>query len=435
MPDSKKRLLFVTTRLFWPADSGRKVVLWNYCKGLSEQLGYEVRLFSFLEGDQKATLVNEAPGFISAVKLAQPLSYSEKAFGLIKALCRRSLDPFQCALYVSARNKTMLKEYCDLYKPDVIIVDMVRLAPYIDAFEDFPASRIIDFDDLLSKRYMRQVDVSDSGSNVLGKYSESASSIFTSLLNVSWVKRAVLKAEAKRVAAAEVAYATRYDASILISEVETRELSKAVGLPSVFTATMGTCAYPYVPEDERDIKYDCCFIGNMETAANQDSLNEIAKDLLPLIPGITLRVIGRCPEAIKVEYCNHLQISFSDWVDDMGAAVRECKVMLAPLTYGTGIKTKILEAMAFGMPVVTNSIGMEGIDYKDRDICFCGDNVEDLVSMIMELLRDSELRRRLAINAARFVETEHRWEKSVEQIEMCIDYCAKKRIGEIGEGR
>lgn len=428
MPDSKKRLLFVTTRLFWPADSGRKVVLWNYCKGLSEQLGYEVRLFSFLEGDQKATLVNEAPGFISAVKLAQPLSYFEKAFGLIKALCRKSLDPFQCALYVSARNKTMLKEYCDLYKPDVIIVDMVRLAPYIDAFEDFPASRIIDFDDLLSKRYMRQVDVSDSGSNVLGKYSESASSIFTSLLNVSWVKRAVLKAEAKRVAAAEVAYATRYDASILISEVETRELSKAVGLPSVFTATMGACAYPYVPEDERDIKYDCCFIGNMGSAANQDSLRRIVDEILPKIGNVSLRVIGSCPESVRAQYAAFRNISFSGRVDSVRQAALECKIMLAPLSYGTGIKTKILEALGFGLPVVTNSIGVEGTALQNNVTCICAESPADIASDVSELLNSPQQREAFAREGIKFIEEKHSWKMSINSLEACIEYCEKASL-------
>lgn len=427
MHDKSKRLLFVTTRLFWPADSGRKVVLWNYCKGLAEQLGYEVHLYSFLEGGQSHTLISEAPSFISKVELAVPLSAFEKTAGLLKAMIGLNQDPFQCALYVSKRNIVKLREYCKQFNPDVIIVDMVRLAPYLDALEDCNAVRIIDFDDLLSKRYERQSTLCDSGSNVLGKYSESAGSLFKSLMRSPLIKKNVLKLEARRVAAAEIKYGERYDASVLISDIEANEFSRKVEPLSVFTATMGALAYPYVSEEKRVIKYDCCFIGNMGSAANQDSLRFIVDEILSKMKGASLRVIGSCPNCIAVHYANDKRISFSGRVDSIRSAALECKIMLAPLAYGTGIKTKILEALGFGLPVVTNSIGAEGIDLQNGVTCICVDDADDIASKAMELLQDRQQRDSYAVEGIKFINSKHSWEKSISCLGDCISYCKRKR--------
>lgn len=59
-----KKVLFITTRLIYPINDGRKVVLYNYCKGLSEQHNCEVRLFSLVDEEEKD---KKQPRFISKV--------------------------------------------------------------------------------------------------------------------------------------------------------------------------------------------------------------------------------------------------------------------------------------------------------------------------------------------------------------------------------
>lgn len=66
-----KRLLFVTTRLPFPPDSGRKVSLYHYCRGLSRDYGYEVDLFVFPEGDDRRDGAGK-PDFISDIYLRIP---------------------------------------------------------------------------------------------------------------------------------------------------------------------------------------------------------------------------------------------------------------------------------------------------------------------------------------------------------------------------
>lgn len=422
-----KKLLFITTRLFWPADSGRKVVLWNYCKGIYEQLGYELYLYSFLESDQDPSMLDSKPGFVKEIKLASCISALSKVCGLARAALVERKEPFQCALFYDQRNAKSLRAYVEQVKPDVVIVDMVRLSPYFKAISDYPCIKIIDFDDLLSKRYERQANSTRADGNTLGKYSEAVSGVLNSIVQIDSIKRLMFRIEANRVREAEIKYAHLYDASILISAVEGSEFAACVGDESVFVATMGAKVFDYVPENKRNIQYDLAFVGNMGTAANQDSLKLIIEDILPLIPDVSLRVIGICPREITERYGKSSQVSFSGRIEDIRESLLECKILFAPLAYGTGIKTKILEAMGMGVPVVTNSVGIEGIGATSGKDCICADDPKTLSASTMRLLDNEKERETMGVSGLRYVRESHQWEDSISEIGRCIKFCEMKR--------
>ena len=125
------------------------------------------------------------------------------------------------------------------------------------------------------------------------------------------------------------------------------------------TVSLGV-AYPFFSE-KLPVKKDdgkVTFVGNMATPANADSVRYIIDQVLPnsrMIKNIVF--VGKCPESLREEYEKNEKVFFTGKVDDLRMYVEGGMVFLAPIAYGTGIKTKILEAMAMGMPVFTNSIG------------------------------------------------------------------------------
>ena len=413
---SKKRLLFITTRLFWPADSGRKVVLYHYCKGLANRLGYEVHLFSFLEGDQTPVLAVNKPSFIASVSLASPVGAAEKVANLCSAVFN-PLMPFQCCLFMSRANRHALADLIKDLKPNVVMVDMVRLAPYLDGLSTYQCAKVINFDDLLSKRYRRQIG--KTGGAILGKYGSQAGGFMKSIVTGP-LKDRVLTVEANRCERAETHYASLSDASLLISSVETSELSSRIGGKSCFCATMGaevtsvSSGKPYL--------YDLGFVGNLHTAANQDSLRLLVREILPLLPGRTLQVIGVCPDEVMRAYEDVDSVNFTGRVDNVSEHLGRCKVLLAPFVYGTGIKTKVLEAMGMGVPVVTNSIGLEGISAKVGKDVLCAEDSNGLAHEALRLLDDDKLRMSVAANGRNYVMSTHTWDKSINELGKCLEY-------------
>lgn len=415
-----RKVLYVTTRLFWPPDSGRKVSLYQYCKGMQERLGYEVHLFSFLEGDQTPDMADEKPVFIESVGLARRVSTRTKVENLFCALLHPDM-PLQCCLFRSRANALALCETVTRVEPDVVVLDMVRLAPYAGDLLDLPCAVVVNFDDLLSKRYRRQVG--DTGGNVLGKYGTGASGALNALANGP-LKNMVLESESRRTERAEARWAAATDASLFISPVEAAELDSRLTAHKCFSAPMGAEVGVAVDPDEPK-PYDLGFVGNMHTAANQDSLRYLIREVLPLLPGRTLRVIGVCPVEVVAAYESDEAVSFAGRVDSIAEHLGQCKMLLAPFAYGSGVKTKVLEAMGMGVPVVTNSLGVEGIAAEVGRDLLCANDPEGLALEASRLISDEGLRRRIAENGRAYVVENHTWEKSIGELEKCLDFAAE----------
>lgn len=398
-----KKLLFITTRLFWPTDSGRKVSLYYYCKGLHEQYDYDIYVYSFLEAGQNNELLKSKPDFIKDVKIAYDINKATKMRNLfIKSVfCGW---PFQNAIFYSKKNCRAIKQYCEQINPDVVMVDMIRLAPYWKAIQHLECKRILDLDDMLSKRYKRQAKSSEGHSSLFGVYSNSSSK----WMDNGFIKRVVLKSESKRIAKAELIYGKLFDRVIFVSQVETDEYNKIL-LNKAVTVRIGVdYGYYSQPIDVEKMADSLVFLGNLKVAQNIESLDIIINKILPRLDVCKLYVVGAMPTNLSNQYDDN-RVIFCGQVADVRPIVEQCKVFLAPIPYGTGIKTKVIEAMAMGMPVITNNIGAEGIEAVNGQDFIVEDDMDQMVAVIKKLLQDNKFCESMGKNAQRFIEQYYDW--------------------------
>lgn len=412
-----RKLIFITTRLFWPTDSGRKVVLYNYCKGLHEIYGYDIYLYSFLEDGQSVGLVKEKPDFIKEIKIAKPIKNIVKFNNLIfKSMIARW--PFQNSVYYSRANYKAIKEFCENIEPDVVIVDMIRLAPYYNAFRSLSCKKILDLDDMLSKRYERQVNSNNAKAQILGTYSGKVGKSSKKLLDVNLVKKYVLKSESKRVALSEKKYGRIYDSVIFVSHIETREFNRMIP-NKAFTVSLGV-DYSYYAEASNVCKEKggLAFLGNLKVSANIDSLDMIINNILPKLNfDYTLYVVGAASSELQEKYSND-RIIFCGRVDDVRQIVKRCELFVSPIAYGTGIKTKILEAMAMGMPVITNSVGAEGIDAINGEHFIVEDDLNVVADIVNNLIGDENRKKALSFAAQNLMKEKYDWKVIYQQLKM-----------------
>lgn len=412
-----KKLLFITTRLFWPKDDGRKVSLYYYCKGLHDKYGYDIYIYSFLEHGQNADLLKDKPEFIKEVLLASSIDKVSK----VKNLLFRSIFtlswPLQCSLFYSKKNQDMISEYARKINPDVIIVDMVRLAPYYDAFKGLDCKKIIDMDDMLSKRYTRQIG-GNTKTSVAGQYGSGMSGFLNSIIGLSFIKNSILRFESKLMEKAEIKYAQMYDSVVFVSQKECDELNSKIGYKSVavpmgvYRNAFETCRYQPAQGNE------LCFVGNMAVAANADTLQMIVAKILPNIKSnYKLTVIGKCPEQLREQYKANPRISFTGRVDSIYKHASKASLFLAPIAYGSGIKTKILEAMAMQLPVLTNSVGAEGIDLNNQEHFVVEDDYKMIAEKVDYYLSHKEEARVLAESGQKAVFAQYEWNEIWKKFE------------------
>lgn len=409
---NQKKLFFITTRLFWPTNSGRKVSLYHYCKGLHERYGYDIYLYSFLEKGQSKKNIESKPDFIKKVYIFKPITFAEKTVNLLFKSFGKKQWPLQCSMFFSKKNCSCIRTYCNKIKPDVIMTDMIRTAPYILAFQDLSCKKILDMDDLLSKRYRRQLNSDFLKANVVGQYGKEMPSILNKAINGKMIRNRLLSMESKRLEKTELQYASQYDSVIFVSDNETNYVNRNIGIRKAFTVTMGV-DYDYYSQSmvtEKETN-SLSFVGNMNVAANIDTLHMIADNILPKIKHkVVLKIIGACPNSLKLEYANRTDIEFCGQVDDLRQFVCSTKIFLAPIAYGSGIKTKILEAMAMGMPVITNSVGAEGI-VADNNIHFLvSDDFNQISKMVDHLLEDKILCDQISKQARLLVRDSYTWD-------------------------
>lgn len=403
-----KKLLFVMTRLPFPPNSGRKVSLYHYCRGLHERYGYDIYLYCFPEWDQSRE-VSDKPDFIKEIRFAHPVGAMSKAGNLLfRSLVGKNRMPFQCALYYSAANCRAIRAMAEEIKPDVIVTDMIRTAPYYRAFADLDCTKILDLDDLLSRRYAQQKRAKND-LDAAGHYAGGMPSLLRRL-NRGVVGRTVLGAEERRVRRAELRYARLYDKTVLVSLPETKRLNEMLGEERAFAVPIGVDA-PYFANAKRQDAAGVCFVGNLHVAANVASLRLIANEILPHVKSdVKLRVIGPAPDELRAQYADHPRVEIVGEVPDLRPAVGASALALLPVAFGSGIKTKILEAMAMGLPVVTNSVGAEGIFAENGEEFFVEDDPRALAARVDALLADPALCAQVGERAARFTAENFDWE-------------------------
>lgn len=171
------------------------------------------------------------------------------------------------------------------------------------------------------------------------------------------------------------------------------------------------------------------FIGNFRWIENRDAVEWLIKEIWPMIKlkvapklkvNLRLWIVGKdIPDSIK-QLTDDQNVIFDERApDDTRLIYERADLLLAPIRVGGGGKFKILESMASGVPVVTTSIGIGGIEASDGKEVFIADDVEGLVDRTTNILKNRDnIVERLLKNARRHIEEKYDWKKIAKTLEL-----------------
>ncbi|MFM9848488.1 MAG: glycosyltransferase family 4 protein [Hyphomicrobiaceae bacterium] len=172
------------------------------------------------------------------------------------------------------------------------------------------------------------------------------------------------------------------------------------------------------------------FVGAHNYFPNADGLRFLFAEIWPLVlaerPSAKLRVVGPLPPA-DIIALRPPNVTFEGYVGDIVAEVGRAAIAIAPLRIGGGTRLKIVEAMALARPVVSTSIGAEGIDIKhDRDLLLADTPRQFADAMLSLLARPAEAAE-LGLRGRRLVEGAYSWDSSAGRLERLIEELAMRR--------
>lgn len=167
------------------------------------------------------------------------------------------------------------------------------------------------------------------------------------------------------------------------------------------------------------------YSGALTYSANFDAVQFFLTDIYPQIkrevPTISLTVTGSTQgidlTSVPLDHSVHL----TGYVEDMRPVVGGSTICIVPIRQGSGTRLKILEAMALGTPVVSTTKGAEGIEGRHGEHLLLADDAADFADCTLSLLRDGNLRQRLAANARRLVEECYDWIRIGERFTRLVE--------------
>jgi polysaccharide biosynthesis protein PslH len=155
------------------------------------------------------------------------------------------------------------------------------------------------------------------------------------------------------------------------------------------------------------------FVGSMDYGANVDAVEHLVDDVLPLVRrrDATVTLVGSNPRRSLVRAATRspLPVEVAGYVPSTAPYFERSRIFVVPLRYGGGTRLKILEALARGVPVLTTSVGCEGLRLRHGQELVVADDPGDFAAWIDRLLDDDELCDALAARGRERVESEYDW--------------------------
>jgi GT2 family glycosyltransferase/glycosyltransferase involved in cell wall biosynthesis/SAM-dependent methyltransferase len=163
------------------------------------------------------------------------------------------------------------------------------------------------------------------------------------------------------------------------------------------------------------------FVGNCAHTPNVDAVTFLAREILPELhrraPEVRVVIAGaHPPEAIR-RLADDPRIQVPGFVPDLAPHYAVATALVSPVRVASGVRVKVLEAFAARVPVVSTSMGAEGIEVVADRHLLIGDTPEAFVDQTLRLLREPELGARLAANARELVERTYGWRAIVDALE------------------
>jgi polysaccharide biosynthesis protein PslH len=175
-------------------------------------------------------------------------------------------------------------------------------------------------------------------------------------------------------------------------------------------------AIPLRPLPAETRRRGMVFSGNMEYHPNRAAIRFFHREIWPSLRGshtdLVWRLVGKNAQAVRALARGDERIEITGEVEDAVAELARAEIAVVPLLAGSGTRLKILEAWCAGTPVVSTSIGAEGLAARDGEHLIIADGAQPFAAAIARLLACKNLREEIAASGRLLLEKEFTWEKA-----------------------
>jgi glycosyltransferase involved in cell wall biosynthesis len=351
------KILVLSSSFPYPTDIGRKSVMAGFLAYLIEEYGADNIVYVTSDVKTAPTLAPFEVVVLPEVGVARrALSVAANSLFL-----RRM--PIQEAILCGGR--AALDKCIERVRPDLLFVDTIRMMRLAEPFLK-EVSSVIYLDDLYSLRYERMLRLMRASPeieiNAIGSFSRFLPDMILPLVQMgqSWL----LRFESDLLQRREIEAAQKFGKALLINREEAETLSVASQRAVTSVKILHSAKPRLARQFSGEPKF--LFLGNLTFPPNSAALM-LLLDAMPQIirslPNVHINVVGRGASARHRDRAAPFEshLCFLDFVDDLEPLLASSAALLAPIVFGTGIKIKILDALAYGVPVLGTMSAFDGV--------------------------------------------------------------------------
>jgi glycosyltransferase involved in cell wall biosynthesis len=244
-------------------------------------------------------------------------------------------------------------------------------------------------------------------------------------------RRMVWRREAAKMRRFEADSLRRFNTVIAVSARDAAALASRYNLPNVARIDTGVDLEYYRYAPPRDTATTVVFSGALDSRSNIDGIEFMLRDVWPLVavrmPSARMLLVGRNPPPHLVAEAKSAGLNwhFTGTVEDTRPHLAQGDVAAIPLRVGSGTRLKAFEAMAMGLPVVSTTLGVEGLGLAP-DHYVAADTAEGFASALCDLLTDPTRRKTLAESGRAVLEELYGWNRIGQQFEAICAEAMKK---------
>ncbi len=394
------RILFLSSWFPYPPDNGSKIRIFNLIKSLGRR--HELTLLSFTGEDFDPDRVAPLRQYCTTIRTTPYIPFRPRRLkalaGFISTRPRSVVDTYSLEMAQWVEAEMAHGDY------EAVIASQLPTAGYVEKYQ----GPVKIFEEVEVGVYLGRIEA-QRGLNGFGP-------------RLTWFKSAQYL---RRLLAS-------FDAATVVSAPEKRALAQ-LGIDTSHVSLIPNgidveqyARVPAVPEP-----YTLIFNGALTYSANYDAVQFFLDEIYPRLreqePRVRFAVTGRTDGVALDQLPREPGVTFTGYVQDIGAAVANSSVCVVPLQEGGGTRLKILEAMALGTPVVSTSKGAEGLSVTPGENILIADDPVEFASHVLEILHNPLLRARLTANARKLVQSKYDARAIGDKFEVLLQETVERR--------
>jgi len=379
------RVAVFTPYLPYPLDTGGKIRSYYLLRALAVRFQVDLYTVYYDRGKPSEADIRALQEFcrrVMLLHLQKPWRTRDRLWRLLAPL-PRSVDHFQTACSLEQARQYLCKG-----KYDLVVADEICMTPYAELALSLP--RVVTRQKVDHLHY-REI----------------------ALARPWGLEKALDFIEAAKLRRYERTKMPLYQACLACSEQDVAFFRQDAPEIPVLVIPNGVDLRTFVPSGRSKAEEPTLlYIGSMDYYPNIDAVRfffeTMFKPIQQAVPNVRVQIVGHDPPSEIQRLARHPGVEVIGTVPDVRSYYDQATVLVVPLRLGGGTRLKIVEAMAMGLPVVSTTIGAEGLDVHPGEDILIADDAASFVENVLRLLSDSKLRERI-VDAGRLLARRYDW--------------------------